>query len=351
MKAIYLDQEGSHRQFLPLTLTRSYLDLRVGILLVHEKWTQLAKNQSVELSIALNASDDAITIPACKIPKPGLDLVEFLKTGTGQDDFFYTLDSVWELLRVLPQLILDDCTLLGSHTAVTSVTNGVQQWGSHPFFKDPLASVEPCFIHTEDGPVFIDAGARIMAGSMLRGPLYIGKNSTVKMGTALYSGTVIGDNCSVGGEIKNTIIHNNSNKSHHGYLGDSYIGEWCNLGAGTSCSNLKNTAGTIGVWNMGKRAFEKAGDKMGIIMGDHVRTAVNTQFNSGTVIGSFSNIFNTGFLSLKYYPPFSWGGEASAPYQISKLLVDVERWMKMKNQHPDTRYMEHIKELYKQYTA
>ncbi|MEY3351142.1 MAG: hypothetical protein RIQ50_1253 [Bacteroidota bacterium] len=350
MKNIHLTQEGLEGNFLPLTLNRAFTDLRLGILSINKKWLQLAKIQSVDLGIQGDASVNAITVNASFVPKPTLDLLQFLSEGKGQDEHFYSIATPWDLLYHLPQLIQDDLQLIGAVNA-DAMPPGVQQWGSGCCHIAHTATLEPCFINTEGGAVFIDEGARIMAGSMLRGPLYIGKNSVIKMGTALYAGTVVGDNCILGGEVKNSIILDNSNKAHHGYLGDSYIGEWCNLGAGTSCSNLKNTAGTIGVWSMGKKRFEKASDKLGIIMGDHVRTAVNTQFNSGTVIGSFSNIFNTGFLSMKYYPPFSWGGENTASYRIDKLLVDVERWMKMKNQQPTPTYIEQIKELHKRYTA
>ncbi|MEY4738830.1 MAG: hypothetical protein RLZZ05_214, partial [Bacteroidota bacterium] len=193
-------------------------------------------------------------------------------------------------------------------------------------------------------PVMIDEDAYIMQGAMLRGPLYIGKRTVVKMGATLYAGTNIGNDCTVGGEIKNTILHAYSNKGHHGYLGDSYIGEWCNMGAGTSCSNLKNTAGELKAWNMDTSSFINAGKKAGILMGDHVKTAINTSFNSGTVIGGFSNVFNPTDMLPKYIAPFQWGMEQQ--YDLEKLLEEVKRWMMMKGQEPTTSALESIKTHY-----
>jgi hypothetical protein len=190
----------------------------------------------------------------------------------------------------------------------------------------------------------IDEDACIMQGSMLRGPLYIGKRAVVKMGATLYAGTNIGNDCTAGGEIKNTILHAYSNKGHHGYLGDSYVGEWCNMGAGTSCSNLKNTAGELKAWQMDTSSFINAGKKAGILMGDHVKTAINSSFNSGSVIGGFSNVFTPDALLPKYIPPFQWGMEQQ--YDLDKLLEEVKRWMKMKGQQPTTAALESIKTYY-----
>jgi hypothetical protein len=164
------------------------------------------------------------------------------------------------------------------------------------------------------------------------------------MGATLYAGTNIGNDCTAGGEIKNTILHAYSNKGHHGYLGDSYVGEWCNMGAGTSCSNLKNTAGELKAWQMDTSSFINAGKKAGILMGDHVKTAINSSFNSGSVIGGFSNVFTPDALLPKYIPPFQWGMEQQ--YDLDKLLEEVKRWMKMKGQQPTTAALESIKTYY-----
>jgi UDP-N-acetylglucosamine diphosphorylase/glucosamine-1-phosphate N-acetyltransferase len=194
----------------------------------------------------------------------------------------------------------------------------------------------------------IDDGAFVMQGAMLRGPLYIGKQAVVKMGATLYAGTSIGHQCVVGGEIKNSVFYPYSNKAHHGYIGDSIIGSWCNLGAGTTCSNLKNTVGKIKVWDIHTNSFKLSIEKMGILMGDHVRTAVHTSFNSGTVIGSFANIFELQGLSPKYIPSFSWGGNQNRMYTLDKLIEDTGRWMNLKNIVMDEQDKEQIVTLYNQ---
>lgn len=142
-----------------------------------------------------------------------------------------------------------------------------------------------------------------MEGCLLRGPLAIGERTTVKMGTKIYGATTVGPKCTVGGEIKNSVFFGHSNKAHDGYLGDAVIGEWCNLGAGTSCSNVKNTASNVMVWT--PKGLMNAGKKCGVIMGDYSRTAINTSINTGTIIGVSSNVFGNG-LTPKYIPSFSW---------------------------------------------
>ncbi len=149
------------------------------------------------------------------------------------------------------------------------------------------------------------------------------------MGATIYGGTSIGPNCIIGGEIKNTIFQGYSNKGHHGYIGDSFIGSWCNLGAGTSCSNFKNTGGMIKSWNIHKGAFEPAGTKCGVLMGDFCRTAINTAINSGTIMGVFANVFDAQTLSPKYIPSFSWGIKGQS-YEQEKILGEMMNWMSLK---------------------
>lgn len=168
------------------------------------------------------------------------------------------------------------------------------------------------------------------------------------MGTTIYGGTSIGEHCVIGGEIKNSIINSYTNKAHHGYIGDSYIGSWCNLGAGTTCSNVKNTLGDIKVWNINQNKFNLAVNKVGVFMGDHVRTAINTSINSGTVIGPFSTIFEFSTISSKYIPSFAWGGKSTVRYELEKLLSEIEKWMAAKGQSLDSIKKDTIRNLYLQ---
>ena len=344
MPKLLLQYSNFQKDFLPLTLTRPFIDLRVGILTVADKWKTIALAQDTDIEIVTSEESADIIWDARFIPKFSLDIKTFSEQKTAPDDSFFALKTSWDIIQYNTSMVLDDIQLLKTAFDSDTRVDQVSKTGIYPMYIHPTARVEHCFINTEDGPVMIDEGSLIMQGAMLRGPLYIGKRSVVKMGSALYAGTNIGNDCIVGGEIKNTIFQACSNKGHHGYLGDSYIGEWCNMGAGTSCSNLKNTAGDLKAWNMDTSSFINAGKKAGILMGDHVKTAINTSFNSGTVIGGFSNVFNPEALSPKYIAPFQWGMDEH--YDLDKLLEEVKRWMNMKGQQPTTSILESIKTYY-----
>jgi UDP-N-acetylglucosamine diphosphorylase/glucosamine-1-phosphate N-acetyltransferase len=346
MPKLLLQYNGFQKDFFPLTLTRPFIDLRVGILTVADKWKRLALSQQIDIDIISedqSASADIIW-DARLVPMNALDIRIFIDQKTAPNHLFFALKSPWDIIRHNTALVSEDIQLIKTNYVSNSPSEQVSKSGIHPFYVHPTALLEHCFVNTDEGPVLIDENAYIMQGAMLRGPLYIGKRTVVKMGAALYAGTNVGNDCTVGGEIKNTILHAYSNKGHHGYLGDSYVGEWCNMGAGTSCSNLKNTAGELKAWNMDSSSFISAGKKAGILMGDHVKTAINTSFNSGTVIGGFSNVHNLETLLPKYIAPFQWGMEQK--YDLDKLLEEVTRWMSMKGQEPTTAALESIKTYY-----
>jgi hypothetical protein len=164
------------------------------------------------------------------------------------------------------------------------------------------------------------------------------------MGTRIYGATTIGPYCTVGGEIKNSVLFGYSNKGHDGYMGDAVIGEWCNLGAGSSNSNLKNNASDVKVWHYPSKDYIRAGIKCGLLMGDYSRSAINTSFNTGTVVGVCANIFGEG-LTPKYIPSFTWGTKGLSMYEFQKALADIANWKKMKNQElseAETKQLKHI---------
>jgi UDP-N-acetylglucosamine diphosphorylase/glucosamine-1-phosphate N-acetyltransferase len=189
--------------------------------------------------------------------------------------------------------------------------------------------MEHCIINASAGPVYIGKNAEVMEGSIIRGPFAMGEGACIKSGTKVYGATTLGPRCVVGGEIKNSVLFGYSNKAHDGYLGDSVIGEWCNLGAGTTNSNLKNNASDIKIWT--PNGEMNAGGKCGVMMGDYSRTAVNTAINTGTVIGVSCNVFGTG-LTPKYIPNFSWGSEGVKRYEFEKVIADIAAWKKLKGQ-------------------
>ena len=214
----------------------------------------------------------------------------------------------------------------------------------HPcnIFVEEGAILENCILNASEGPIYIAKNCKIMDGAILRGPIFINEGSIVKMGATIYGGTSIGKNCVVGGEIKNSIINNFSNKAHHGYLGDSIIGKWCNLGAGTSTSNVKNNGSDVMLQLA--NAELNAGNKFGLLMGDYSRSAINTSFNTGTVVGTCCNIFTEG-LTPKYIPNFSWGCKGER-YELPKAFTDIENWKIMKGETLSKEERELLKNLY-----
>ena len=221
---------------------------------------------------------------------------------------------------------------------------GVQHVGHGDLLLDSDAVVEPCICVTKDGPIWIEAGAQIMAGATLRGPLYIGKQAVAKMGATIYGGTSIGPHCTVGGEIKNSVLMGFSNKAHDGYLGDSVLGYWCNLGAGTTNSNLKNTAGSVRIFHPASGSRVDAGQKAGVFLGDFSRTVIQTAFSTGTIAGICCHI--TGPRPATFIPDFNWGeGER---YRWEKIESDLRTWMGFKGQEPDAELLERLNQLYHQ---
>ncbi len=274
----YSDNYGS---FYPFSVTREISDIRIGLYTIKER------------NIQLSAVHDILSFNQQFLAKD----IEGLQTSDSRDTF--------------------------------SQLNFIH--GSGKFYAHPSAKISGVHINTEDGPVYIGENSMIMEGACIRGPVAILENSVVKMGAKIYGSTTIGKKCVVGGEIKNSVFFDHSNKAHDGYIGDSVIGSWCNLGAGTSCSNVKNNAGDIKLWNPVVGNNINAGRKCGIMMGDYTRTAINTSFNSGTVIGVGCNIVKSGF-PPKYIPDFTWDVDTGTLYDLGKLIRDIERWMEMKNE-------------------
>ena len=348
MPKLLLNHSELNRDFYPLTLTRDLCDLKVGILTIKEKWEFLAKQQSFDLEL-LNEADiskaDKI-IPANLIPDASIDLNALFSSDILPESGLKKINRLWDIISLNVWGICEDVKLLTPHHYKSSSSISITASGSHKLHVSPSAILEHCIINLNDGPVYIDDNALVMEGAMLRGPIYIGKNSVVKMGATIYGGTSIGNHCVVGGEIKNSTLHSFSNKAHHGYIGDSYIGAWCNLGAGSTCSNLKNTGGKIKVWDIHTKAFRLATQKVGIFMGDHVKSAINTSFNSGTVIGPYANIFSRDGLNPTFIPAFSWGSDGKSFYEFEKLLEEINRWMSMKDKELDKETTSIIYNLY-----
>ena len=238
--------------------------------------------------------------------------------------------------------IVRDVAIKQINKATLELNSSSQIIHAYNIFVEDGAILENCILNASEGPIYIAKNSKIMDGAILRGPIFIDEGSIVKMGATIYGGTSIGKKCVVGGEIKNSIINNFSNKAHHGYLGDSIIGKWCNLGAGTSTSNVKNNGSDVMLQLA--NAELNAGNKFGLLMGDYSRSAINTSFNTGTVVGTCCNIFTEG-LTPKYIPNFSWGCKGER-YELPKAFTDIENWKIMKGETLSKEERELLKNLY-----
>jgi UDP-N-acetylglucosamine diphosphorylase/glucosamine-1-phosphate N-acetyltransferase len=212
-------------------------------------------------------------------------------------------------------------------------------------FIEEGALLQHCILNAAAGPIYIGKNAQVMEGATIRGPFALCEGAVVKMGARVYGATTIGPNCIVGGEVKNSVLFGNSNKAHDGYLGDSVIGEWCNLGAGTTNSNIKNTASEVKVWDEASNEFLTAGLKCGLLMGDYSRCSINTAFNTGTLVGVCANIFGAG-LTPKVIRSFAWGTEGVKNYEFDKALEDIGNWKKLKNQSLSEREIQTLQHIF-----
>lgn len=238
----------------------------------------------------------------------------------------------WDLVKYNSQELIKDFKKL-SNVNQNNIKDydGVYLLKKENIFIGKNATLKPgVTLDAENGPIYIGDNATIMQNAVIQGPAFIGQNSIVKMGATIYHNSSIGKVCKVGGEIENTIIHSYSNKQHHGFLGNSYLGSWVNLGAGTTNSDLKNNYGNIKVF-INNNLIDTGLQFVGLTMGDHSKAAINTSFNTGTVVGVSSNIFGGNF-PPKYLPSFCWGGyEALTTFDIDRSIEVAERVMQRRN--------------------
>lgn len=373
-KIIFTEEFCQPERLYPFTLTRQIQDIRVGILTIREKWEHMLglvsydkkEDDYKDLGRSVNI-DEAIgngscyiihgnVLPTAKLVKAVLKLKngEFIATPGGNSLVFRvsaneiadkhkikvgrsiefphevkTIQDPWDIFQLNDWAIRQDFASLtaGRKSQPLARTNKAVMPSN--IFLEKGAKAEYCIINASAGPVYIGKDAELMEGSIIRGPFAMGEGACLKMGSKVYGATTLGPRCVAGGEIKNSVLFGYSNKAHDGYLGDSVIGEWCNMGAGTTNSNLKNNASDVKIWT--PKGEMNAGTKCGVMMGDYSRTAVNTAINTGTVIGICCNVFGSG-LTPKYIPNFSWGSDGITRYDIEKVFPDIEEWKKLKGQ-------------------
>jgi UDP-N-acetylglucosamine diphosphorylase/glucosamine-1-phosphate N-acetyltransferase len=363
------------RKLFPLTYTRATADIRIGILTLKEWWEKLLEQEvyvrTEEYLMPLYHNvppGDHICVDASAIPTPALiEKIQALKAGQSIHDekgliAYHTSDrgdiqTIGDIKRLCyPWQVFqwNDEILRAQFKMFTKDKFGVQTAesthvinASEVFIEDGCV-IEHAVLNASEGPIYIGKNVTIMEGSFIRGPFAIGDNSVVKMATRVYGATTIGPHCTIGGEVRSSVIFGYSNKAHDGYLGHSVIGEWCNLGAGTSNSNLKNTAGDIRMFDFEKNTNEIVGNKCGVIMGDYTRTVINSSINTGSVFGISCNVFGE-YLLPKRLPNFSWGTSDVSNYDLQKALRDIGNWKKLKGKELSPAEQEMIAHIFEHF--
>ncbi|MCW3114859.1 MAG: glucose-phosphate thymidylyltransferase [Segetibacter sp.] len=386
MNIVLFDAEVRKKLF-PLTLTRAVADLRMGIYTISERWEKMTGEKVFvctqpylqALYEEFTAGDsifvDAAVIPTAELVKkilslqidegledengliagravletlPKFDAISSLFENVSATSVVKRLEFPFQLFQWNHEMIEHDFALVKKGRISHDTNDTVHVIKVSKVFIDDGASISHSVLNASNGPIYIGKDVTIMEGCFIRGPFSIGEGSVLKMGSKVYGATTMGPYCMGGGEIKNSILTGYSNKAHDGYLGDSVIGEWCNLGAGTSNSNLKNTGGIINTWNYALNNYIPAGNKCGVIMGDYSRTAINSSINTGSVIGVSSNVFGSGLLP-KFVPDFTWGCTGDNKYKLEKAINDIDNWKKMKNKtitEQETQVLKHIFEQF-----
>ena len=353
----YILFDGPNREaLLPFTYTRPVADIRIGILTIREKWelflgatTTTITEDYLSEKYPMVEMEDNVMINASYLPSHALvnqiknlsknqavydgdAIVAFYSFEDQEVDFdsfetFQCEDSIlkvertWDIFSKNGAAITADFELITAGRTSAAIPERTQAFNAEQIFIEEGARLPFCVLNANNGPIYIGKDSEIMEGSLVRGPFALCEGSVLKMGAKIYGPTTIGPYSKVGGEVNNAVFFGNSNKGHDGYLGNSVVGEWCNLGADTNNSNLKNNYAEVRLWSYETQNFAKTGLQFcGLMMGDHSKCGINTMFNTGTVIGVSANIFGTGF-PRNFIPSFSWGGASGfSTYLISKAF-------------------------------
>lgn len=375
--------DGAFRNnLLPFTYTRPVADIRFGILTIREKWEIVLgtttttvtedylsdKYPMVEMpnNIMINASfcpnDSLINLINKLEPNQaifsGENILAFYVMESQEvvnfDDFDiidFTLETLyiehtWDIFSKNEEAIQQDFELLTKGKQSEKISNTVNVINPKSVFVEKGAQIEYATLNASSGPIYIGKDAIIMEGSLVRGPLALCEKAVLKMGAKIYGPITIGPHCKVGGELTNTVLFGYSNKGHDGFLGNSVIGEWCNIGADSNNSNLKNNYAEVKLWDYNLEEFSKTGLQFcGLMMGDHSKCGINTMFNTGTVVGVSANIFGSGF-PRNFIPSFSWGGHTGFKTYLTKKAFEVSKIV-MARRHvrfteADASILEHV---------
>ena len=343
---------------LPLTYTRPVSEIRIGILTIAEKWERFLNTKCsfytedyLQQKFSLKTKEDNLWVNGSICPD--INLVKAIKSLSDNqclkhnetliayrskesipsdvinyEGDFMQVSQLWHIFEYNDDCIKSDFKLLtqGRTSQLISETNAYTN--PENIFIEDGAKVEHAILNASTGPIYVGKDAKIMEGSLVRGPLAMCENSVLKMGAKIYGATTLGPYCKVGGEVNNSVLLGYSNKGHDGFLGNSVLGEWCNLGADTNNSNLKNNYVEVKLWNYTSECFVNTGLQFcGLIMGDHSKCGINTMFNTGTVVGVSANVFGVGF-PRNFVSSFSWGGSTGyMTYRLNKVFEVAEKVM------------------------
>lgn len=364
---VILFDNNYREELLPFTFTRPQADIRIGILTVREKWEKRLGSFTSSMTQAylsqkypLISNDDNYFVNASVCPTDELaNAVLNLQLGQSlvkngeviahrvdnvPESFadycgqivnfggdFTTIHHLWDIFSKNEQELRIDFDLLtkGRKSQPLSETNRV--FCPENIFVEEGAIVECSVINAKDAKIYIGKDVEIMENSVIRGSVALLEHAQVKIGAKIYGATTIGPYSKVGGEVANVVIFGYSNKAHDGFMGNSVLGEWCNIGAGTNTSNLKNNYDVVKLWNYPTRSFQKTGLQFcGLIMGDHSKCGISVMFNTGTVVGVSANVFGAGY-QRNFYPSFHWGGAVVTDYKLDVAMDVAKRVMLRRN--------------------
>ena len=386
----YILFDGTVRNaLLPFTFTRPVADIRIGILTIREKWEKylgsttttlteeylMEKYPMVEMeqNIMINASflPNAILVDLIQNLEQnqavvfGDEIVAFYTNDTQEEvDFeqydlvvyegeFLRIENTWDIFSKNDRAIREDFELLTEDRVSHPIPKSVNVIAPENIFIEAGAKLEFVTLNASTGPIYIGANAEIMEGSVIRGPFALCESGRVKLATKVYGATTVGPHSVIGGEVNNSVLFGYSNKGHDGFLGNSILGEWCNIGADSNNSNLKNNYEEVRLWSYETEGFAKTGLQFcGLMMGDHSKCGINTMFNTGTVVGVSANIFGAGF-PRNFVPSYSWGGASGfSTYITSKAFQTAKIVMARRNVEftdQDAAILTHVFEETKKY--
>jgi len=386
----YILFDGTVRNaLLPFTFTRPVAEIRIGILTIREKWekhlgfttTTLTeeylseKYPMVELqeNVMINASflpNDVLSEMVKNLKKnqaifKANNVIAFYTYDTQDEVNFdtyeiieyledcFTVEHTWDIFAKNDAALREDFELITKGRTSEPIPKSVNVISPENIFIEEGAKLEFVTLNASTGPIYIGKNAEIMEGSVIRGPFALCESGRVKMGSKVYGATTVGPYSVLGGEVNNSVLFGYSNKGHDGFLGNSVLGEWCNIGADSNNSNLKNNYEEVKLWSYETENFAKTGLQFcGLMMGDHSKCGINTMFNTGTVVGVSTNIFGAGF-PRNFVPSFSWGGASgyttymtNKAFQTAKIVM-ARRSVEFSDE--DAKILEHVFEETKKY--